>query len=79
MRVQARLKVGALPRGLPTFAPTRSAEEERAATMIIRPGRGQRCAACDGEDADVTYRYPDRDVSFHVRCEAIWGEERQLG
>ncbi|HEV8676467.1 MAG TPA: hypothetical protein VGX21_20720 [Methylomirabilota bacterium] len=75
--VRARLKTGALPRDLPAFGPTRSTED-RATTMIIRPGRGQSCAACDGPDADVTYRYPDRDVSFHLRCDAIWGEERQL-
>ena len=74
-RIRARLQNGALPRDLPDFPETRPAA---TATMLIRPGRGQACSACDGPDADVTYRYPDRDISFHLRCDEIWGEERQL-
>jgi hypothetical protein len=70
--IRARLASGALPREWPEFA------SAGGATMLIRPGRGQACAGCDGEAADVTYRYPDRDISFHRRCDEIWGEERQL-
>ena len=76
-RVRTGLRTGTLPRDLPGFGPT-DRPEDRPATMIIRPGRGQPCAACGGPEADVTYRYADRDVSFHLRCDAIWGEERQF-
>jgi hypothetical protein len=73
-RIRARLASGALPRDLPDFPRMVPGAH---ATLIIRPGQGA-CAACGEADADVTYRYPDRDVAFHRRCDEIWSEERQL-
>jgi hypothetical protein len=73
-RIRARLASGALPRALPTFP---RVDPDAHATLIIRPGRGA-CVACGEADADVTYRYPDRDIALHRRCDEIWNEERQL-
>jgi hypothetical protein len=73
-RIRALLASGALPGGLPDFP---RVDPGAHATLIIRPGRGA-CAACGEADADVTYRYSDRDIALHRRCDEIWNEERQL-
>jgi len=73
LRIRARLQAGTLPRDLPPFG------RGATPTMVIKPGRGQRCAACDGDDADFSYGYPGRDLPLHRRCDELWNEERQLG
>ncbi len=72
LRIRARLTAGTLPRDLPPFG------HGAASTMLIKPGRGQRCAACDEADADFSYSYPGRDLPLHRRCDQLWNEERQF-
>jgi CheY-like chemotaxis protein len=52
-RIRARLTAGTLPRDLPPFG------QRGVSTALVKPGRGQACAACDEGDADFSYRYPD--------------------
>jgi hypothetical protein len=70
-RIRARLTAGALPRDLPPFG------QRAASTVRVKPTRGQACAACDEGDADVSYRYPDRDLPLHRGCDELWNEERR--
>lgn len=71
LRIRARLRSGALPRELPMFG------RADTSTMIVKPGRGQRCAACDDGEADFSYGYPTRELPLHRRCDELWNEERQ--
>ena len=41
------------------------------------PVKGRPCSACDVDGPYVTYKYPDRELTFHRECQRIWDEERE--
>jgi hypothetical protein len=41
------------------------------------PVKGQPCAACDVDGPYVTYKYRDREITFHREWQRIWDEERE--
>jgi hypothetical protein len=71
--VRRRLQSGDLPDHVPPAALLQPGERM---PIGMEAGGGRRCSACGGEQADLMYRYPDREVAFHDTCQRIWAEER---
>ena len=75
-KVRERLKTGVLPRNRPMPVKLGSGQAiQESQNMQVGLVRGHQCSACDADDPYVTYRYPDKEIKFHEKCEQIWNEE----
>lgn len=79
-KIRQKLETHRLPRGIPD--PLHPTELEGFEPIIIGPGHGQTCSACDeviGRDdrLSIEFHYPTNIVRFHRECFELWNELRR--